>query len=97
MFSVHSYDHKPIKLHLILIVDHIIIYFLVYCIIYIRFIYVTFFLLFKGVKLLYFTHSIVNFTALNLPGITSLHLLTTRVGLLLLKSVRLFLQTTGVA
>src|SRR6266542_2700590 len=55
------------------------------------------FLLFKGVKSLYFTYSIVNFTALNLPGITSLHLLTTRVGLLLLKSVRLFLQTTGVA
>src|SRR6266498_4011632 len=56
------------------------------------------FLLFKGVKLLYFTYSIANFTALNLQGITSLHLLTTRVGLLsLLKSVRLFLQTTGVA
>src|SRR6266540_6145497 len=54
-------------------------------------------LLFKGVKSLYFTYSIVNFTALNLVGITSLHLLTTRVGLLLLKSVRLFLQTTGVA
>src|SRR6266540_1477172 len=54
------------------------------------------FLLFKGVKSLYFTYSIVNFTALNLQGITSLHLLTTRVGLLP-KSVRLFLQTTGVA
>src|SRR6266540_1521605 len=54
------------------------------------------FLLFKGVKSLYFTYSIVNFTALNLLGITSLHLLTTRVGLLLLKSVRLFLQTSGV-
>src|SRR6266540_2878607 len=52
---------------------------------------------FKGVKSLYFTYSIVNFTALNLSGMTSLHLLTTRVGLLLLKSVRLFLQTTGVA
>src|SRR6266498_371708 len=56
-----------------------------------------FFLLFKGVKSLYFTYSNENFTALNLLGITSLHLLTTRVGLLLLKSVRLFLQTTGVA
>ena len=56
------------------------------------------FLLFKGVKSLYFTYSIVNFTVLNLQGITSLHLLTTRVGLLLLlKSVRLFLQTTRVA
>src|SRR6266498_369608 len=56
------------------------------------------FLLLKDVKSLYFTYSIVNFTALNLQGITSLHLLTTRVGLLsLLKSVRLFLQTTGVA
>ena len=55
------------------------------------------FLLFKGVKSLYFTYLIVNFTALNLQGITSLHLLTTRVGLLLLKLVRLFLQTTGVA
>src|SRR6266542_2561540 len=54
------------------------------------------FLLFKGVKSLYFTYSIVNFTVLNLQGITSLHLLITRVGLLL-KSVRLFLQTTGVA
>src|SRR6266508_4350968 len=54
------------------------------------------FLLFKGVKSRYFSYSIVNFTALNLQGITSLHLLTTRVGLLL-KSVRLFLQTTGVA
>src|SRR6266542_6760473 len=56
-----------------------------------------FFLLFKGVKSLYFLYSIVNFTALNLQGITSLHLLTSRVGLLLLKLVRLFLQTTGVA
>src|SRR6266498_4156683 len=55
------------------------------------------FLFFKGIKSLYFTYSIVNFTALNLQGITSLHLLTTRVGLLLLKLVRLFLQTTGVA
>src|SRR6266540_3248146 len=54
------------------------------------------FLLFKVVKSRYFSYSIVNFTALNLQGITSLHLLTTRVGLLL-KSVRLFLQTTGVA
>src|SRR6266540_5305149 len=54
------------------------------------------FLCFKGVKSLYFTHSIVNFTALNLLGITLLYLLTTRVGLLL-KLVRLFLQTTGVA
>src|SRR6266498_1994224 len=54
------------------------------------------FLLFKDVKSLYFAYSIVNFTTLNLQGITSLHLLTTRVGLLL-KSVRLFLQTTGVA
>src|SRR6266496_1252380 len=52
-------------------------------------------LLFKSIKSLYFTYSIVNFTALNLQGITSLHLLTTRVGLLL-KSVRLLLQTTGV-
>src|SRR6266542_142006 len=48
------------------------------------------FLLFKDVKSLYFSYSIVNFTALNLQGITLLHLLTTRVGLLL-KSVRLFL------
>src|SRR6266542_6436952 len=56
------------------------------------------FLLFFMVKSLYFIYSIVNFTALNLQGITSLHLLTTRVGLLsLLKSIRLFLQTTGVA
>src|SRR6266542_4079913 len=54
------------------------------------------FLLFKGVKSLYFLYSIVNFTALNLQGITSLHLLTSRVGLLLLKLVRLFLQTTRV-
>src|SRR6266540_5479448 len=54
------------------------------------------FLLFKGGKSLYFSFSIVNFTALNLQGITSLHLLTTRVGLLL-KLVRLLLQTTGVA
>src|SRR6266540_162328 len=53
-------------------------------------------LLFKGIKSLYFSYSIVNFTALNLQGITSLHLLTTRVGLLL-KLVRLFLQLTGVA
>src|SRR6266540_1904932 len=52
--------------------------------------------LFKGVKSMYFSYSIVNFTALNLQGITSLHLLTTRVGLLL-KLVRLFLQTTGIA
>src|SRR6266498_5362755 len=42
------------------------------------------FLLFKGVKSLYFTYSIMNFTVLNLQGITSLHLLTTRVGLLIL-------------
>src|SRR6266498_5983157 len=55
------------------------------------------FLLFKGIKSLYYSYTIVNFTALNLQGITSLHLLITRVGLLLLKSVRLFLQTTGVA
>src|SRR6266542_1660818 len=56
------------------------------------------FLLFKGGKSWYFTYSIRNFTALNLQGITSLHLLTTRVELLsLLKSVRLFLQTTEVA
>src|SRR6266540_1385153 len=55
------------------------------------------FLLWQGVKSLYFTYSIVNFTALNLQGITLLHLLTTRVGLLLLKSIRLVLQTTGVA
>src|SRR6266542_7127741 len=56
------------------------------------------FLLFKGVKSLYFTYSIMNFTALNLQGITSLHLLTTRVELLsLLKLVRLFLQITRVA
>src|SRR6266498_151835 len=54
------------------------------------------FLLFKGRKSLYYAYSIVNFTALNLQGITSLHLLTTRVGLLL-KSIRLFLQTTRVA
>src|SRR6266498_3129224 len=54
------------------------------------------FLLCKGVKSLYFSYSIMNFTALNLQGITSLHLLTTRVGLLLLKSVRLFLQNTRV-
>ncbi len=54
------------------------------------------FLLFKGAKSLYFTYSIVNFTALNLQGITSLHLLTTKVEFLL-KLVRLFLQTTGVA
>src|SRR6266498_2455184 len=54
------------------------------------------FLLFKGGKSRYFSYSIVNFTTLNLQRITSLHLLTTRVGLLL-KSVRLFLQTTGVA
>src|SRR6266540_5823787 len=53
-------------------------------------------LLFKGIKLLYFTYSIANFTALNLQEITSLHLLTTRVELLL-KLVRLFLPTTGVA
>src|SRR6266542_561358 len=33
------------------------------------------FLLFKGAKSLYFTYSIVNFTALNLQGITLLHLL----------------------
>src|SRR6266542_4151429 len=52
-------------------------------------------LLFKGIKSLYFSYSIVNFTALNLQGITSLHLLLTRVELLL-KSVRLCLQTTGV-
>src|SRR6266542_4145698 len=53
-------------------------------------------LLFKDVKSLYFTYSIVNFTALNLQGITSLHLLTTRVELfLLLELVSLFLQTTG--
>src|SRR6266542_4085199 len=58
-----------------------------------RLIVLRLFLLFKGVKLLYFTYLIANFTALNLQGITSLHLLTTRVGLLL-KSVRLFLQTT---
>src|SRR6266498_1001373 len=46
-------------------------------------------LLFKAVKLLYFTYSIVNFTTLNLQGITSLHLLTTRVRLLaLLELVR---------
>src|SRR6266498_2217855 len=38
------------------------------------------FLLSQGVKSLYFTYSIMNFTALNLQGITSLHLLTTRVG-----------------
>src|SRR6266540_1837784 len=56
------------------------------------------FLLFKDVKSLYFSYLIVNFTALNLQGITLLHLLTTRVDLLsLLKLVRLFLQTTGVA
>src|SRR6266542_3457136 len=55
------------------------------------------FLLFKSVKSLCFTYSIVNFTALNLQGITSLYLLTTSVGLLLLNSVRLFLQTTGIA
>src|SRR6266540_4506968 len=55
------------------------------------------FLFFKDVKSLYFTYSIVNFTALNLQGIMSLHLLTTRIGLLPLKLVRLFLQTTGVA
>src|SRR6266498_538364 len=56
------------------------------------------FSLFKGVKSLYLTYLIVNFTALNLQGITLLHLLTTRVGLhSLLKSVRLFLLTTGVA
>jgi len=55
------------------------------------------FLLFKGIKSLYFTYSIVNFTALNLQEITSLHLLTIRVKLLkLLKSVRLSLQTTGI-
>src|SRR6266536_1517750 len=54
------------------------------------------FLLFKGIKSLYFAYSIANFTALNLQGITSLHLLTTKVELLL-KWVRLFLQTTGVA
>src|SRR6266542_1158374 len=55
-------------------------------------------LLFKGVKSLYFTYLIVNFTTLNLQGIMSLHLLTTRVGLLtLLKSTRLYLQITGVA
>src|SRR6266498_1878858 len=58
---------------------------------------VTSFLTFKSIKSLYFSYSIVNFTTLNGLGITSLHLLTTRVGLLLLKSVRLFLQTTGVA
>ncbi len=55
------------------------------------------FLLGKGGKSLYFTYSIVNFTALTLQGITSLHLLTTRVVLLLLKLVRILLQTTGVA
>src|SRR6266540_7170814 len=55
------------------------------------------FLLSQDVKSLYFTYSIVNFTALNLQEITSLHLLTIKVGLLsLLKLVRLFLQTTGV-
>src|SRR6266542_6152451 len=53
-------------------------------------------LLCKGIKSLYFSYSIVNFTALNLQEITSLHLLTTRVGLIL-TLVRLFLQTTGVA
>ncbi len=53
-------------------------------------------LLFKDMKSLYFAYSITNFTALNLQGITSLHLLTTRVELLL-KLVGLFLQTTGVA
>src|SRR6266498_385744 len=41
--------------------------------------YYIFSLLFKGVKSLYFSYSIVNFTALNLQGITSLHLLTSRV------------------
>ena len=59
--------------------------------------YVTLLLLFKVIKSLYFLYSIVNFTALNLQGITSLHLLTSRVRLLLLKLVRLSLQTTGVA
>src|SRR6266540_6082486 len=53
-------------------------------------------LLFKGIKSLYFAYSIVNFTALNLQGITSLHLLTTKVGLLL-KLVRLCLSITRVA
>jgi len=39
----------------------------------------------------------MNFIALNLLGIMSLHLLTTKVGLLsLLKLVKLFLQTTKV-
>src|SRR6266498_1620802 len=57
--------------------------------------FVTSFLLLKVVKLLYFTYSIVNFTALNLQGITSLHFLTTRVGLLLLLLIRLVSQTTG--
>src|SRR6266542_6902358 len=52
------------------------------------------FSLFQGVKSLYFSYSIVNFTALNLQGITLLHLLTTRVKLLL-KLDRLYLQTTG--
>src|SRR6266498_2014107 len=55
------------------------------------------FLLFKDVKSLYFSYSIVIFTALNLQGITSLHLLTTRVeftslGLTIL-SLRLALTT----
>src|SRR6266498_4973724 len=55
------------------------------------------FLFFIDIKSQYYSYSIVNFTALNLQGIMSLHLLTTRVRLLtLLKSVRLFLQTTGV-
>src|SRR6266498_1377188 len=53
-------------------------------------------LLFKGIKSLDFAYSIVNLTALKLQGITSLLLLTTRVELLL-KLVRLFVQTTGVA
>src|SRR6266498_5663281 len=59
--------------------------------------FVTSFLTLQRCKSLYFTYSIMNLTALNLQEITSLHLLTTRVGLLLLKLVRLFLQTTGVA
>src|SRR6266540_2368728 len=60
--------------------------------------FVTSFFTLQGVKSLYCSYSIVNFTALNLQGIMSLHLLTTRVDLLsLLKLVRLFSHTTGVA
>src|SRR6266498_1398859 len=59
--------------------------------------FVTYFLLLQRCKVSVLYLLDRELTALNLSGMTSLHLLTARVGLLLLKSVRLFLQTTGIA